>query len=56
MTYSPPKKITVILSFLILLFGLYLLYIEGFSDTEIWEIIGMVCVFISWFLLFILVE
>ncbi|MBY9007392.1 MAG: hypothetical protein KGD63_11610 [Candidatus Lokiarchaeota archaeon] len=68
MTYSPPKKITVIISFLILIFGLLLLYwtiwpplpdlwpvvtLGDLSNSEFWGIFGMIMVFLGWFLLWI---
>lgn len=56
MNIKLPKKITIILSFLLLLIAVHLLYVAGFSEVDLWGHIGMVCVFISWGLLFLLIE
>ncbi|MBD3212792.1 MAG: hypothetical protein GF311_09300 [Candidatus Lokiarchaeota archaeon] len=69
MTYSPPKKITVVISFLLLALGIILMvsiyWIPAVWDTlstitigtlspiEFWVIIGLGLVFLSWLLLFI---
>ncbi len=71
MPYKLPIKITVILSIIILVFSLFLIYavlfnvspgfgdwidIGGLTNIQFWGIIGLLCVFISWFLLFLIVE
>ena len=67
MAWTPPTKITVILSFLALAGGLYVLTdlffvtpilrptlaLGTFSSTETWGIIGMGLVFLAWFLMFL---
>ncbi len=67
MAWTPPSKITVILSFLCVAAGLFIL-VELFftltgilpvlalgtlSSTETWGIIGMALVFLAWFLMFL---
>ncbi|TFF85677.1 MAG: hypothetical protein EU518_00710 [Promethearchaeota archaeon] len=69
MGYSPPKKITVVVSFLLLALGFLLVIsifwiddiwnvlqtitIPGLSSTELWVIIALVLIFLSWLLFFI---
>jgi len=67
MAWTPPTKFTVIISFLILAGGLYvltdlffvtpgllpILALGTFNHTETWGIIGMVLVFLAWFLMFL---
>jgi len=69
MGYSPPKKITVVLSFLLLALGFLLVIsifwipeiwnvlqtitIPGLSAIELWVIIALVLIFLSWLLFFI---
>ena len=68
MAYSPPKKITVIISLIILVIGLLLLYLVIFNilpefllsitiapltSYEFWGIIVMILVAVSWLLMFI---
>ena len=67
MAWTPPTKITVILSFLCLAGGLLILAelllglttllpvlaLGTFSPTETWGIIGMALVFLAWFLMFL---
>lgn len=70
MGWSPPTKVTVIFSLLFLLGGLFIL-IELFfnffgilpafslgtlSSTETWGVIGMVLVFLAWFLMYLGVQ
>ena len=67
MAWTPPTKLTVILSLLIVVGGLYVLIeaifglpgvlpplpLGTFSSTEVWGIIGMTLVFLAWFLMFL---
>jgi len=67
MAWTPPTKITVIFSFLLLAGGLYVLTdlffvtpgllptlaLGTFTHTETWVIIGMGLVFLAWFLMFL---
>lgn len=69
MAYSPPKKITVIISFLFLLLGFLLVIsiywipeiydvlpaiaLGGLSKMEFYVIIALVLIFLSWILFFI---
>lgn len=68
MSYSPPKKITVIISFLLLVLG-FLLILSiywipdiynalpaidiGFSKIEFYVIVALTLIFLSWLLFFI---
>ena len=67
MAWTPPTKFTVIISFLLLAGGLFILIelffsltgilpvlaLGTFSSTETWGIIGMGLVFLAWFLMFL---
>ena len=67
MAWTPPTKFTVMLSFVCLAGGLFILIelllglysilpvldLGTFSSSEIWGIIGMVLVFLTWFLMFL---
>ena len=67
MAWTPPSKITVILSFLCVAGGLFILVevllgltailpvlaLGTFSSQETWGIIGMALVFLAWFLMFL---
>jgi len=67
MAWTPPTKFTVILSFICLAVGLFILIelllglysilpalaLGTFSSSEIWGIIGMGLVFLAWFLMFL---
>ena len=67
MAWTPPTKFTVIFSFLFLAGGLTILAelllglttllpvlaLGTFSSSETWGIIGMVLVFLAWFLMFL---
>ncbi|NVM43320.1 MAG: hypothetical protein HWN79_00245 [Candidatus Lokiarchaeota archaeon] len=68
MAWTPPSKFTVTISFLFLAIGLFLLVdiifghltgilppiaIGTFSSDEWYGIIGMTCVFLAWFLMFL---
>ena len=67
MAWTPPSKFTVTISFLFLAIGLFLLVelffsltnilpplnIGTFSSDQWYGIIGMTCVFLAWFLMFL---
>lgn len=67
MSWTPPSKITVIITFLLLAVGLFILIelffgltgilpalnIGTFSSNQWWGIIGMTLVFLSWFLFYL---
>ena len=67
MAWTPPTKFTVILTFLLLAGGLFVLIelffgltgvlpalaLGTFSSTEVWGMIGMGLVFLAWFLMFL---
>ncbi len=68
MAWTPPTKFTVMLSFLLLAGGLFILEelfftltggilpvlaLGTFSSTETWGIIGMGLVFLAWFFMFL---
>ncbi len=67
MAWTPPTKITVIISFLVLAGGLFVLSelllgytnvlpalaLGAFSSAEVWGMIAMVLVFLAWFLMFL---
>ena len=67
MAWTPPTKITVIISFLLLAGGLFVLSelllgytavlpplpLGAFSSTEVWGMIAMGLVFLAWFLMFL---
>ena len=67
MAWTPPTKFTVMFSFLCLAGGLFILIelllglysilpvldLVTFSSSEIWGILGMVLVFLAWFLMFL---
>ena len=67
MAWTPPTKFTVMFSFLCLAGGLFILtelllglttvlpvlVLGTFSSSETWGIIGMVLVFLAWFLMFL---
>ena len=67
MAWTPPSKLTVIITFLLLALGLFVLVELFFALTDIlpalnigtltsvqwWGIIGMTLVFLAWFLLYL---
>jgi len=67
MAWTPPTKITVIISFLVLAGGLFVLSeillgytnvlpalaLGAFNSAEVWGMIAMVLVFLAWFLMFL---
>jgi hypothetical protein len=67
MAWTPPSKITVIITFLLLAAGLFILIelffgllgilpalnIGTFTSGQWWGIIGMTLVFLAWFLMFL---
>lgn len=68
MSYSPPKRLTLVVSFLILALGIFLLIcivfpplpeywpvveIGDLNSYEFWGVIAIICVSASWFLLYI---
>ncbi|MBY8987904.1 MAG: hypothetical protein KGD61_05570 [Candidatus Lokiarchaeota archaeon] len=67
MAWTPPSKFTVTISFLFLAIGLFLfvelffdllhilpvLNIGTFTSDQWYGIIGMTCVFLAWFLMFL---
>lgn len=67
MAWTPPSKFTVILSFLCLAGGLFILVelffaltnilpilaLGTFTSEETWGIIGLALVFLAWFLMFL---
>ena len=67
MAWTPPSKLTVIITFLLLAVGLFILIelffdligilpalnIGTFSSDQWWGIIGMAAVFLSWFLFYL---
>lgn len=67
MPWTPPTRFTVILAFLLLAGGLFVLIealfgltgllpplpLGTFTSTQIWGIIGMGLVFLAWFLMFL---
>jgi len=67
MAWTPPTKFTVILTFLLLAGGLFVLIelffgltgvlpplpLGTFTSTQVWGMIGMGLVFLAWFLMFL---
>ncbi|MFX1410932.1 MAG: hypothetical protein ACFFA6_11295 [Promethearchaeota archaeon] len=68
MAWTPPSKFTVIISFLICIFGIFILYdvaflapdyilpeftIGDYNRAETWVIIAMIVLFLAWFLMFL---
>jgi len=68
MAWTPPSKLTVIITFLLLAAGLFILVelffaplggilpalnIGTFTSGQWWGIIGMTLVFLAWFLLYL---
>jgi hypothetical protein len=70
MSWTPPSKFTVILSFLLLVGGFYILIelffnltgvlpvigFAGFTNTESWAIIALAIIFFSWILFYLGVQ
>lgn len=67
MAWTPPSKLTVIITFILLAIGLFVLVelffgltgilpalnIGTFSSNQWWGIIGMTLVFLAWFLFYL---
>ena len=70
MGWTPPSKFTVLITFLLMVFGMFLLVdlfflvpdellvhidisIGDFTKYEVWAIIAMVVLFLSWFLFYL---
>ncbi|MFX1425036.1 MAG: hypothetical protein ACFFBE_01185 [Promethearchaeota archaeon] len=72
MGWTPPSKFTVLITFLLMVFGLFIcidlffLFPDGnellvqidismgdFTQYEVWAIIAMVVVFLSWFIFYL---
>jgi len=71
MGWTPPSKFTVILTFLLLVFGIFILVdliflspddeilvgidlsIGDFTQYEVWGIIAIIILFLSWFIFYL---
>ncbi len=69
MGWTPPSKFTVVLTFLLTAFGIFVLldqgtlfwkgtilptiYLFGFSSFQTWMLIGSIIIFFAWFLFFL---